>query len=326
MAERTKLKIGYVPFVDVAQLYVMSGEGWVEKAGLELELTRFASPYAVMQALEGDEYDAFYVAFSPMLGARARGAKIKVVAVCGTDSVSLIGRGGLADLYEEIDNPAEAFAAFHHRHGRPARLLAMPKGAVPDTVLRYYLEANAVSERHVEIIPGVPEGVLRHYLGLETQCDYDPSTVFDGAAVVEPVGAIVEQHDPDIALLASGREMMPEHPGFALAVSETLIAQKPDVVRTLVGLHLRAAALISFDKSVAARHCAKYLWGGLDENDIVPALGGPSSPSLADPRMIRDAAEVMQQFQMKIGAQSDYVPFDSLVDSSFFISAKGINC
>jgi NitT/TauT family transport system substrate-binding protein len=322
---KTKLKIGYVPFVDVAQLYVMDGEGWVGQAGLEFELTRFASPFAVMQALESDRFDAFYVAFSAMLGARAAGAGLKVVAVCGTDSVSLVGSGALADLFEEKASPAEAFAAFHHRSGHPARLLAMPKGALPGTVLRYYLKTNDVADRDVEIISGVPDGVLRHYLGLEAQTDYDPSRVFDGGAVVEPVAAIIERRDPSIGLLASGRDMMPEHPGFALAVRETLIRDNPDAVSALVRLHLRAAALIAFDQGVAARHCTKYLWGGLSEKDVAPALRGPSAPTLADPRMIHDAAEIMQAFQVEIGAQMAPVPFDAMIDPSFFLAVKGQN-
>lgn len=322
---KTRLRIGYVPFVDVAQLYVMDGEGWVAEAGLEFELTRFASPYAVMQALEGDDYDAFYVAFSPMLGARAAGARLKVVAVCGTDSVSLIGRGPLVDAFDEAEGPAEAFALFHRRHGRPARLLAMPRGAVPDTVLRYYLKANAVPERDVEIISGVPEGVLRHFLGLETQADYDPARVFDGGAVVEPVAVIAEKLDPTIDELASGPEMMPEHPGFALAVRESLIAENPKAVESLVRMHLRASALIAFDQGVAARHCTKYLWGGLTAQDLRPALSGPGAPTLADPRMIRITAGIMQDFQVEIGAQVAPVDFDDLIDPSFFIAAKGQN-
>ena len=323
--QKTKLKIGYVPFVDIAQLYVMIGEKWTEKAGLDIELTRFASPFAVMEALEGDTFDAFYVALSPMLGARAAGAKIKIVAVCGTDSVSLLGRGDLVDAFDETETPAEAFALFHQRNGHPARLLAMPKGALPDTVLRYYLEQNNVPERDVEIISGVPEGVLRHYLELENDVDYDPGKVFDGGAVVEPVGAIVERRDPTVALLASGREMMPEHPGFALAVREQVIAEKTEAVRSLVSLHLRAAALIAFDQGVAAKHCTNFLWGGVTTTEVRPGLSGPSAPTLADPRLVHDSMQIMQAFQVKIGAQAALVPFEEIIDASFFLDVRGMN-
>jgi hypothetical protein len=47
----TTLEVGYMPILPVAQLFVMEGEGWTEEAGLDLELTRFSSGPAMVQAL-----------------------------------------------------------------------------------------------------------------------------------------------------------------------------------------------------------------------------------------------------------------------------------
>ncbi len=47
----TKLKVAYIPIMPMAQLFVMEGEGWTEEAGLDLELTKFSSGSAIVQAI-----------------------------------------------------------------------------------------------------------------------------------------------------------------------------------------------------------------------------------------------------------------------------------
>lgn len=47
----TTLSVAYIPIMPMAQLFVMEGEGWTKQAGLDLELTKFSSGPAMVQAI-----------------------------------------------------------------------------------------------------------------------------------------------------------------------------------------------------------------------------------------------------------------------------------
>ena len=89
----TTLEVGYMPILPVAQLFVMEGEGWTEEAGLELELTRFSSGPAMVQALASGELDVMYFGIGPAMVARANGVPIKVLASSIQEQIGLVARG-----------------------------------------------------------------------------------------------------------------------------------------------------------------------------------------------------------------------------------------
>src|SRR5690349_24921770 len=98
-AENLKLRVAYVPMVNMAPLFVLTNEGWAKEAGVDLELTRFSSGTTLIQALASGEFDAVYMAVSPVVVARSRGIDLKIVAANGVEIVSLIGLGDLAAAY-----------------------------------------------------------------------------------------------------------------------------------------------------------------------------------------------------------------------------------
>jgi NitT/TauT family transport system substrate-binding protein len=54
-AEETTIEVGYMPILPVAQLFVLEDAGWADEAGLDLELTRFSSGPAMVQAMASGE-------------------------------------------------------------------------------------------------------------------------------------------------------------------------------------------------------------------------------------------------------------------------------
>mgnify|MGYP001355798592 CR=1 FL=1 len=58
------------------QLFVMQGEGWTEEAGIELELTKFSSGPAIVQAIAAGDFDVMYFGIGPAMVSRARGVPI----------------------------------------------------------------------------------------------------------------------------------------------------------------------------------------------------------------------------------------------------------
>ena len=66
--ETTTLEVGYMPILPVAQLFVMEGAGWTDEAGLDLELTRFSSGPAMVQALASGKLDVMNFGIGPAMG------------------------------------------------------------------------------------------------------------------------------------------------------------------------------------------------------------------------------------------------------------------
>lgn len=62
---QVKLQVGYIPVLGVSQLFVLEGEGWAKEAGLDLQITRFDSGPAMIQALAFGKLDVLYAGVSP---------------------------------------------------------------------------------------------------------------------------------------------------------------------------------------------------------------------------------------------------------------------
>lgn len=139
------LQVAYLPVLPMAQLFIIQAEGWARDAGLDLQLTRFSSGPAMVQALASGKFDVAYVGIGPAMVARGNGLDLKVIAANGEDQLALLGRGAFAESFAKASSPAAAFAAFHQSAGRPVKIATLPKGSVPaDTVLRYYLMQRAM--------------------------------------------------------------------------------------------------------------------------------------------------------------------------------------
>ncbi len=82
----TKLKVAYIPIMPMAQLFVMEGEGWTEEAGLDLELTKFSSGSAIVQAITR------FVGNTPAPQARDKFRIIPLFAEAG--SLNIVDGGG----------------------------------------------------------------------------------------------------------------------------------------------------------------------------------------------------------------------------------------
>lgn len=307
------VNVGYVPFVDIAQLFVMKAEGWTSQAGINLRLNRFNSGTALVQALASGMLDATYMAVSPMLVAQAEGIDLKIVATNGINSVSLLGVGKLPEAFEGALSPAAAFARFHQITGRPAKLVTLPRGTIPNTALLYYLDTHKVSSNDVQVLVGGAEQVYEELL----------AQAVDGAAMPEPVLTILLRRNPKARILADGAQLMPGQPGFALAVRESLIKTHPEIVQQLVAFNDQATALIKQNPAQAAKDVLEYMGTGLISPDVMQAaLSSPYNPISDDPNLIIASTETLQNFQVKIGAQSRKLPLEDIFDLSFYNKLK----
>ena len=187
----TELRVGFIPVLGVAQLFVIEGEGWDQKAGFEIVPTQFESGPAMISALASGTLDAAYSGIGPMMVAQTRGLDVRVVAACATGEVAVVARGRLAGL--SGGNVAAALAAFKAMEGRPARIASQPAGSMPDTVLRYWLETVAKADPTTYDILG---------MGIEQTQQALLAGAVDAASVREPTVTLVLMRDPEAKVLA----------------------------------------------------------------------------------------------------------------------------
>lgn len=313
-AHAVTLKVGYIPIMPMAQLFVMEGEGWADEAGLEFEFTRFSDGPAIVQALASGKLDVAYVGIGPAMVARANGIDLRVVASNVTEQLALIGRGDFASTFQEAEDPAAAFARFREEAGRPVRIATLPAGSVPHAVLRYYLERTASADiADVEIVPMGADKVQQALL----------SGAVDAASIMEPILTVVQQRDPTAEVLARGGEMLPNQPGAVLAVRQEVIEENRDAVQALVELHLRATDLIKEDPQRAAEHVQEFIGRGLIDTDtLVAAMTSSYGIFEPDPHAIVDSTRTLHDFQAETGTLKKPVPFETLFDFTFYDAAS----
>jgi NitT/TauT family transport system substrate-binding protein len=311
-AAAVDLDVAYLPILPMAQLFVMQGEGWTKAAGLNFKLTRFSSGPAEVQGLASGRFDVAWLGIGPTMVASAKGMDLKVVAANCIEQVALIGRGDFAKAYAAAASPAAAFAAFHKKMGRPAKIATLPKGSVPDTVLRYWMEVRAhIDPADIEIV-GIGQGRVQQALLAGS---------VDGASILEPILTIVQRRDPSAKILVAGGEMFPNQPGAVLAVRASVIKAKRAAIQKLVDLHVRATALMKSDPARAAKDIEAAIGKGLiPEATMLAAVKSPMTKPISDPRIIIAATKSMRAFQQKIGVGGK-VDLDTLFDPSFFEAA-----
>ncbi|MDE2006422.1 MAG: ABC transporter substrate-binding protein [Rhodospirillales bacterium] len=311
----TTLRVGYIPILAMAQLFVMQAEGWTAKAGLDLTTTSFSSGPAMVQALASGRFDVAYIGIGPALVAKAHGVDLKVVAANGIDQIALLGRGGLAAAWAKAASPAAAFAAFHKEAGRPARIATLPKGAVPDTVLHYWLDNVAhVAPADVQVL-GFGENRLQQAL---------LTGAVDAASTLEPALTLVTERDATARVLVRGAAMFPGQPGAVLAVTPALIAGNRAAVQTLVDLHVRATRLLRADPHRAAGDLARTMGKGLlTEATLFKAVTSPSMDPIADPRKIEAATIKLAAYQSTLDHMAPVADVAGMFDSSFYLAATG---
>ncbi|WP_183334453.1 ABC transporter substrate-binding protein, partial [Halomonas campaniensis] len=305
-----RLEVGYMPILPVAQLFVMEGEGWTTEAGLELELTRFSSGPAMVQALASGELDVMYFGIGPAMVARANGVPIKVLAASIREQIGLVARGELAETFARVEDPAEAITRFTEEQGRKPQIATFPRGSVPDTVLRYWLvERLGVGEEAVEIVAMGADRVQQALL----------AGAVDGASILEPILTTVQERDESARVVARADEMLPGQPGAVLAARESVLAEQPEALRALMSLHLRATEVLVEEPERAAPHVREFVGKRLIGLDTVEAaLRSPSSNYLADPHAILEATRTMHDFQAAQGTLRKSVDLDALFDTDLY--------
>lgn len=313
-ADLRPLRVGYVPVIGAAALFVMDGAGWARAAGLDLKASKFDSGPAAIQAFASGTLDALAIGVAPVAVARSRGVDVSVVSAAGLGGSSFVAAPEIADkITGDPASIAAAFADFRKTAGRRAKVATLPAGGVPTVALNYWLKRTGrVDPADVEIVT----------IGIEAAQLAMLSGAVDAATLLEPSATIVLQRNPKLKAVISAREMFPNIPGVVFAVQRKLIAERRDDVRALVDLVIRATDLIKTKPAEAAPHVAAVLGGGLvDPSVMVKAMTSRGVEYVVDPNAIVDSTKAMFDYQVELGDFPKAPPIEGLFDFSFYDAA-----
>lgn len=310
-AAATPLRVGYIPILPMAQLFVMQHEGWVRHDGLKFQLTRFSSGPAMVQALASNKLDVAFIGIGPAMVARAHGVPVKVVATDVVSQIALIARGHFARIMKRHPGAA-GIATFTRRYHRRPRIATLPKGSVPDTALRYWLEKQlGVNARKVDI-KGMGASAVQQAL---------LSGAVDAASIMEPTLTIVKQRVRSAKIIARGNDMLPNLPGAVLVVREGLIQRHPKIVRELVAMQVRATRKLNRHPQATIADIQAFVGRGLLSRALLAkALASPSTQFTANPSRIIKATGTMNAFQVRQGLTSRKVNLKKLFDTRFYVA------
>jgi NitT/TauT family transport system substrate-binding protein len=310
---QTQVRVGFIPVLGTAPIFVVDKEGWAKEAGLDFKFTTFESGPVMIQALASGTLDIYVAGVAPLGVARSKGIDVKVVAATAIEEMTVAAGSKLAPYFKEGVSPAEAFKAFRAATGKPARLATQPPGSVPHTTLTHWLnEVTKTDKADVEVVP----------MGIDATQQALLSSAVDGATIREPTDTIVQNRDKRIKIVALGGQMFPNQPGTVVAVSGAFLQKNPEGVQKIVSGIVRAIALIKSDPKRVAPAIEGALGKGLIDTDtIVAALASPASKFESNPAAIVEATKKMQAYQVSIGTLDKDVPLDGLFDASFYQKA-----
>lgn len=307
------LEVGYMPILPVSQLFVGLEQGFLDDLDVEIKLVQFQNGPAMVQALLAGQLDVAHFGIGPAMVARAKGADIKVVASSIVEQISIVALGKLAPYFQNDDHKT-AFSRFAADMGRKPVITTFPVGSVPETVLQYWLRKQLeIDPNEVEIIY---QGAAQVQQALLTEA-------VDGAAILEPAVTIIMSKSGDAKVVARGAELFPRQPGAILAVRETLINNKPELVKALVSSHVKATQMLNNEDDKAVKAVQKYVGGGRLSVELVKtAISGSKGSFVADPNFILEGTRTMHDFQAEIGTLKAKIDINALFDTSFYDALK----
>jgi NitT/TauT family transport system substrate-binding protein len=303
-------RIGYIPVIGTAPVFVANGEGWLKEAGLNASFTVFESGPNMIQAFASGTIDFYVAGIAPLAVARSRGVDVRVVAATAVAENVFVAAPSLTKFFTPGTTPAAAFKAYKAATGKPARLATQPAGSVPNTTLQYWLwEVAKADKADVEVVP----------MGIDATQQAVLAAAVEGAIVREPALTIIQTRNPGIKLIAGGQELFPGQPGTVVAGSGAFVTKNPQVVQKLVDSLVRAADLIAKNPDKAAPHVGAALGKGIVDPELIrKALTSPASTFEIDPRKIIEPSRAMQAYQVKLGSLDKELPFDGLFETQYY--------
>lgn len=306
--ELEELTLAYVPIYPNMQHFIMEDAGYYREIPADIDIERFNSGPAVVQAFAGDEVDAAIFGITPSMVLADQGKDAAVLAANSRNGFKIVGTSQLAALYDE--HGADAFAQFEAETGRQPQIGAPPDGSVPDVVLRFWIEETLGFEELLEPIEKSQLPPARVPQAIE-------GGDLDGAIIQEPFATIITENDGLRELEWSG-DVMTDHPVTVLFVHDRITNGAPDVARSLVDQHDRATTLANEQPDVAAEHAATVIGDGVGVTLAREAMESKASDFISDPAVVSEQTDQMAEYVASLGNTDETIGADRLIDRTVY--------
>jgi NitT/TauT family transport system substrate-binding protein len=310
------LRVGFIPVMGVAQIFVAEGEGWLKQAGLTFQPATFESGPNMIQALSSGTLDVYAGGLGPLLTARSKGIDVRVIASTVVEEMGFAAGPALAPFFNGRTGAA-AFKAFREKNNRPAKIATQPLGSGPNTAVQHWLfEVVKADKADVEIVE----------MGIDATQRALATGGVEGGSVREPAWTVLQKQSPGIKLVATGADMFPNMPGVVFAVLGSFADKNPKAVDDLVRVTVRATKLLKEKPEQAVKHIGAAFGRGLVSDEILlEALKSPQTKFTSDPRSIIESTVKLQDYQVKIGVLKKAESLDGLFAQAVYDRALAGN-
>jgi NitT/TauT family transport system substrate-binding protein len=297
----TPVTLGVVTWIGYGPIYCAAANGDYKKYGLDVRLVNFADNSTMPGAVQSGEVDATTLTYDQVIGANARGWKLKVVMPVDYSV------GGDAIL---------ASAQIHTIKDLKGRKVAFMTASPSDFLLGYALAKDGLSEKDVQAVNTTPEGVVGILVGgsADVGVSYEPNV----STLVKSGGG------KRFHVLMSSREargMITD----VLVLKESTIAKNPKLVEGLIRGTLDGLKFMQDEPAKAAAIIAKTL--EISPAEVAEQLPNIENPPLANLGDVFKKAPVLPSFYasgkiigdiLKREGQIDAAPpIDTTYDPSF---------
>ncbi|SOR27557.1 protein of unknown function [Methylorubrum extorquens] len=130
-AQTVPVRIGVIPVIGAAPVFVANGEGWLKEAGLAPAFTTFESGPNMIQALASGTIDVYVAGIAPLAVARTKGIDVRVVAATAIEEMVFVAAPQARPLLRVCPEQGRGLQAVQGQGGppRPARHAAAGLGA-----------------------------------------------------------------------------------------------------------------------------------------------------------------------------------------------------
>lgn len=281
MSVAGRIKIGFIPLVDAASLFVAVDMGFVAEEGLNVELVREVSWSNIRDRMAIGHYDAAHL-LAPMAIAASLGLSHVRAPVVAAMTLAMNGNAItvsrdlhaqlLAEAGDDLGNPSataralkEAIASREKRGAEPLTFGVTFPFSTHNYQLRYWMAEGGVNpDRDLRLVVLPPPFMVDALAGGQ----------IDGFCVGAPWNAVAESAGVGV-VLHPGFEIFNPAPEKTLAVRAPLARDEPALVEAMIRACVRAA---------------DHIQGPENREEVVALLSRPDRVG-ADPRILQRTLE-----------------------------------
>jgi NitT/TauT family transport system substrate-binding protein len=220
--------------------YVAADRGFLAQEGIVAEVDIAPTAWVVPERLASGDVDFAVLPWTRIAAAKSRDEDLVLLCGSGWEEAALVVRPGM-----ELRDVA--------------RVAVPQEGGMKDLTAAGLMRSIGLGPADALRLPSGDAAILS-FVGHGA----------DAAVMVEPYASMLEHLGMGRVLRRTG-DVWPGAPGCSLATSRRLLEERPELVRSVVGAYVRAAASIDEDPADAAEVAARYI--GVSAEIVLRALG-----------------------------------------------------